>query len=53
MDVVMMGRRPYIKWRLSDMDVEIVLAVLKDLALENRRMGSFANCPLVDRNRRF
>lgn len=34
MDVVMMGRRPYIKWRVSDMDVEIVLAVLKDLALE-------------------
>jgi len=34
MDVVMMGRRPYIKWRVSDMDVEIVLAVLKDLELE-------------------
>jgi iron complex transport system ATP-binding protein len=34
MDVVMMGRRPYIKWRVSDADVEIVLAVLKDLELE-------------------
>jgi iron complex transport system ATP-binding protein len=34
MDVVMMGRRPYIKWRVSDTDVEIVLDVLKKLELE-------------------
>lgn len=34
MDVVMMGRRPYIKWRVSDEDVEIVLNVLKELDLE-------------------
>lgn len=34
MDVVMMGRRPYIKWRVSDVDVEIVLAVLKELELD-------------------
>ncbi|MBC3887870.1 ATP-binding cassette domain-containing protein [Acetobacterium paludosum] len=34
MDVVMMGRRPYIKWRVTNEDVEIVLKVLQELDLE-------------------
>lgn len=35
MDVVMMGRRPYIKWRISHEDIEIVLNILQELNIEH------------------
>jgi len=35
MDIVMMGRRPYIKWKISPEDIEVVLSILQELELDH------------------
>lgn len=40
-DVVMMGRRPYINWSVSENDLEIVSKIMKKLNIENIAEKSF------------
>lgn len=43
MDTVLLGRRPYIQWKISEEDVEIAMKVLCELEIDDLAQESF-NC---------
>ena len=41
-EVIMMGRRPYISWAITDRDIDIVANVMKDMEIEHLAEKSFS-----------